>query len=133
PSRDASGSRGAAARGPAPVNSSANPADLAQYRQRLFRLLYRDRSRLFDPERALFPQAYLHNLEEGAGRRLPNPRVWVGVLVLVFVVWWGAAQLGWDHITAPLQQAICQLNPHASGCAPASLAVPLANAEAASQ
>ncbi|MGH2520504.1 MAG: DotU family type IV/VI secretion system protein [Chloroflexota bacterium] len=89
---------------------------LQQYRQRLFRLLYRDRSRLFDRERALFPQAYLHNLEEGSGRRLPNPRVWIGVIVLVLVVWWGVAQLGWQHLTTPLDQAICQMNPHAAGC-----------------
>ncbi|MGH9484020.1 MAG: DotU family type IV/VI secretion system protein, partial [Terriglobales bacterium] len=98
----------------------SDQSELQRYRQRLFHLLYRDRPRLFDPERALFPQAYLHNLEEGAGRRLPSARVWIGVLVLILVVWWGVAQLGWNQITAPLQTAVCQINPHASGCEAAS-------------
>lgn len=95
---------------------ASDQSELQRYRQKLFHLLYRDRPRLFDPERALFPQAYLHNLEEGSGRRLPNPRVWLGVLVLLLVVWWGVAQLGWDHITAPIQTAVCQINPHGNGC-----------------
>ncbi len=102
---------------------ASDQSELQRYRQKLFHLLYRDRPRLFDPERALFPQAYLHNLEEGSGRRLPNPRVWIGVLVVLLVVWWGVAQLGWDHITAPIQTAVCQINPHGAGCdAPARTA-----------
>lgn len=95
---------------------ASDASELQRYRQKLFQLLYRDRPRLFDPERALFPQAYLHNLEEGSGRRLPNPRVWMSVLVLLLVIWWGVAQLGWDHITAPIQTAVCQIDPHGAGC-----------------
>lgn len=93
---------------------SADRAPLAQYRAQLFQLLYRDRPRLYEAQRPLFPEAYLHNLEEGSGRRLPNPRLWLGVLALVLVLWVGLSQLAWVRVTSHLDPVLCHIT---GGCA----------------
>ncbi|HEY7838156.1 MAG TPA: DotU family type IV/VI secretion system protein [Terriglobales bacterium] len=91
---------------------------LQQYRARLFQILYRDRPRLLDAHRPLFPESYLHNLDDGAGRRLPNPRLWLAVLAAVLLLWIGLAQVAWVEITGAVDQVTCQINPAAGGCVP---------------
>ncbi|HVB40937.1 MAG TPA: DotU family type IV/VI secretion system protein [Terriglobales bacterium] len=94
----------------------ADRSPLQQYRTRLFQILYRDRPRLLEVHRPLFPESYLHNLDDGAGRRLPNPRLWLAVLAAVLLLWIGLAQVAWVEITGAVDQVACQINPSASGC-----------------
>lgn len=90
--------------------NSPDRASLQTYRTRLFQILYRDRPRLLELHRPLFPDSYQHTLEEGAGRKLPNPRLWMTVLTGVLALWIVVAYVAWRHVGSGLNQVVCQID-----------------------
>jgi type VI secretion system protein ImpK len=59
------------------------------YRRQLFVFIFHGEPELKKDTKKLFPEAYLHTVEEGAGRKVPQVKVWyllLGVLVVVYLL-----------------------------------------------
>lgn len=82
---------------------------LHRYRQELFAFIFR---READPDglaKRLFPDAYAHNLRKQKGKRLANPRVWIGVLCFVIVSYLAFSHGVWWHLTSRLEAVNSQI------------------------
>jgi len=90
------------------------------YRQRLFRLISRGQPQVLDGSNRFFPQNYLYTLQEGSGRELPNPRMWLAILGSVFVLWICLSYALWVHLTGEMNALVCDINPNTQGCPSAS-------------
>lgn len=77
---------------------------IARYREQLFAFIYRRQPDLESESRGLFPEAYQHTLREEIRLRLPNPRVWLGVLALVIVGYVLTTHGLWMGLTSRLDQ-----------------------------
>lgn len=91
---------------------SANKAELNQYQQQLFRFLYRRQPQLTGSTTPIFPDAIQNVLDSGPGKRLPDQRIWLLLVVLVLVLWAGLSHLAWksvsDDVSALITQALNQ-------------------------
>jgi len=87
----------------------ANKTDLNQYRQQLFRFIYRRPSHLIDSTAPLFPDAVQNVLESGPGKKLPDQRIWLLLVVVVLVLWVGLSHLGWRSVSEDVSGLIAQL------------------------
>lgn len=88
---------------------SGDGRELHSYRRKLFSSISRRDPNILDEAKSLFPEAYVHTLDAGQGRRLPDVRRWVGALVLVVLVWIIVGHGLWIYLTADLDQTIQQI------------------------
>jgi type VI secretion system protein ImpK len=77
---------------------------LARYREQLFSFIFRREPNLENESKHIFPEAYFHTLREETKKRLPHPRIWIGVLCLVIVTYLAATHLLWVDLTSRLEQ-----------------------------
>jgi type VI secretion system protein ImpK len=75
---------------------------IALYRQQLFAFIFRREPDLESETKHIFPEAYFHTLREETKKKLPHPRVWIGVLCVVILVYLAATHLFWTDLTARL-------------------------------
>jgi type VI secretion system protein ImpK len=80
--------------------------ELEQYRRRLFMQIYHRAPQDLVHDRTLFPQSYMPTLDEGDGRKLPNPRTWLWALAGVGVLWLAVSGVLWHHLTADVYTLI---------------------------
>jgi type VI secretion system protein ImpK len=80
------------------------------YRHRLFSMIYGREPELLEESTHLFPQAYLHTLHTGRGRRLPDPRGWWLLLAAVVILWVVVSHGLWVHLTSDLHTAVGQID-----------------------
>jgi type VI secretion system protein ImpK len=78
---------------------------LTLYRQQLYAFIFQRTADLSDDKKQLFPETYLYTQATVRRRRLPDTRFWVGVLLLVGVLYLGVSHLLWTDLIAPLDQA----------------------------
>ncbi|HEY0005636.1 MAG TPA: DotU family type IV/VI secretion system protein [Pyrinomonadaceae bacterium] len=77
---------------------------LARYREQLFSFIFRRDPDLENESRHLFPETYFHTLREESKKRLPSPRIWIGVLCLVIVCYLAVTHGIWVNLTSRLDQ-----------------------------
>src|SRR5579872_302933 len=82
---------------------------LPHYRRQLFAMIYGRHPKLYTEDQALFPQSGQHTIDKGAGKKLPDQRVWLGLLALVILSWLVVSEFAWTSVSAPLQDAICRV------------------------
>jgi len=92
-------------------NDPQNQID--QYKRQLFAMIFRMNPELLQGNRHLFRQTYAHTLAEGKAGKLPHPRTWWLVLAAVIVVWFAVSHALYVHVTAPVQQRLCDIHPDA--------------------
>ena len=63
----------------------------------------------FSLSKRVFPDAYSHNLRKERGKRLANPRVWVGVLVIVIASYLAVSHGLWWRLTSRLEEVNSQI------------------------
>jgi type VI secretion system protein ImpK len=86
-----------------------------QYKRQLFAMIFRMNPELLQGNRHLFRQNYAHTLAEGKAGKLPHPRTWFLLLAAVIVLWLAVSHALFAHVTAPIQQRLCQLDADACG------------------
>lgn len=72
---------------------------LDYYRGQLFSFIYRKNPDLFNVSRRLFPEAYAYTLEQGTGKMLPRISRWIGVIVLIVIIYVFVSHLLWGQLT----------------------------------
>ncbi|MBI3328204.1 MAG: DotU family type IV/VI secretion system protein [Nitrospinae bacterium] len=82
---------------------------LNHYRRLLFSFIFRRDPDLLNASKRLFPEAYAYTLEEESGRRLPDPRKWIVMVVLLLVVMGVLSHVVWNHLTADLDRVVQQI------------------------
>jgi len=78
-----------------------------EYRQQLFRMIYRRAPNLFTATGPLFPQSYQNTLDKSEVKKLPAQWVWLWLVVAVLVVWVGVSQYTWSAATSRVSCLIC--------------------------
>jgi len=79
------------------------------FRRQLFAFIFHRNSDLLGESKLLFPEAYAYTLDEGTGKKLPHVRRWVGVVILVFIVFLILSHGLWIHLTDDLKWIIQQI------------------------
>ena len=92
-------------------NDPQNQID--HYKRQLFAMIFRMNPELLQGNRHLFRQTYAHTLAEGKAGKLPHPRTWWLVLAAIIVVWFAVSHALYVHVTAPVQQRLCDIHPDA--------------------
>jgi len=72
---------------------------LDYYRGQLFSFIYRKNPDLFNISRRLFPEAYAYTLEQGPGKMLPRISQWMGLIVLIVIIYVFVSHLLWVQLT----------------------------------
>jgi len=89
--------------------------ELQQYQQQLFRFIYHRAPNLTHFTQPLFPDAIQNVTDAGPGRKLPDQRLWLLLVVLVLVLWVGVSHLAWrsirDDVSGLITQALRQPAP----------------------
>ena len=85
-----------------------NKSDLEQYRRQLFNFLYRRPPQLNSSTAPLFPDGLQNVLDAGTGRKLPEQRLWLGLLVVVLVLWVGVSHIAWRSLSSDVSGRIAQ-------------------------
>lgn len=83
---------------------------LRRYRQELFAFVFRHPQDLTSDSKIAFPDNYIKNLREEKKRKLSNPRVWVAVLVFVFLTYLAVSHGMWMKLTSRLDYANQQIS-----------------------
>lgn len=92
-------------------NDPQNQID--QYKRQLFAMIFRMNPELLQGNRHLFRQTYAHTLAEGKAGKLPHSRTWWLVLAAIIVMWFAVSHALYMHVTAPVQQRLCDIHPDA--------------------
>ena len=82
---------------------------LRHYRRELFAFAFNEQTDLTGESRIAFPDAYVQSLRKEAKRKLTNPRVWVGVLGIVFLSYLIISHGIWLNLTSRLERANSQI------------------------
>ena len=90
-------------------NDPQNQID--HYKRQLFAMIFRMNPELLQGNRHLFRQTYAHTLAEGKAGKLPHPRTWWLVLAAIMLVWFAVSHALYMHVTAPVQQRLCDIHP----------------------
>ncbi|MBI9082859.1 MAG: DotU family type IV/VI secretion system protein [Desulfobacterales bacterium] len=72
------------------------------FRSQLYTFIFHRNPDLFNSGKLLFSDAYDYTLDQGEGKRLPYMRRWIGVIVLLIVVFLGVSHGIWEHSTRDL-------------------------------
>ncbi len=79
---------------------------LDHYRRELFGFIYRKNPEVIGDSRQMFPDSYAHTLTQGPGDKLPYIRWWVGLIVLLVIVYLGGSHILWTHMTQDLIKVV---------------------------
>jgi type IV/VI secretion system ImpK/VasF family protein len=82
---------------------------LRHYRRELFAFAFSEQANLKGESRIAFPDAYVQGLRKEERRKLTNPRVWVGVLGIVFLSYLIVSHVIWLNLTSRLERANSQI------------------------
>ncbi|HEY2384265.1 MAG TPA: DotU family type IV/VI secretion system protein [Terriglobia bacterium] len=74
------------------------------YRRQLFTFIFHGQPELHKDTKKLFPEAYLHTVEEGAGRKVPQVKLWFILLAVMVVVYFFISRSIWVNSTAELDR-----------------------------
>jgi len=86
-----------------------------RYRRQLFAMIFRSNPELLQGNRRLFRQNYSHTLVEGKSVKLPHPRTWFLLFAAILIVWVALSHTLFVHVTAPIEQRLCDINPSSCG------------------
>ena len=70
------------------------------YRRQLFIFIFHGQPELHKETKKLFPEAYLHTVEEGTGRKVPQVKVWYFLLAALIVVYIFISRSIWVNSTS---------------------------------
>jgi type VI secretion system protein ImpK len=76
---------------------------ISYYRRQLFVFIFHGQPELSKETKQLFPEAYLHTVEEAAGRKVPRWKIWYVLLVLLFVGYILLSRSIWIRWTTDLE------------------------------
>jgi len=79
---------------------------LDYYRGQLFAFIYRKNPDLFNVSRRLFPEAYAYTLEHGTGKMLPRISRWIGLIILIIIVYLVISHVLWLDLTNDMMHII---------------------------
>jgi len=77
---------------------------IARYRRQLYSFIFHRHPDLLSDSKHIFPEAYAHTLQQASRRRLPDSRLWIGVLALIILVWIAISHGLWVHLTGRLNE-----------------------------
>ncbi len=83
---------------------------LARYRKELFSFVFQRNPDLLNESKQLFPEAYTCTIREGSRRKLPNPRLWLGVLGLVILIYIAISHGLWISLTSNLNKVLDEIS-----------------------
>lgn len=83
--------------------------DRREYRQQLFRMIYRREPKLFTSPAPLFPQSFQHTLDKSEVRKLPAQWVWIWLIGAVLAIWIGASEYTWASATNRVSCLVCHV------------------------
>ncbi|HEV2962460.1 MAG TPA: DotU family type IV/VI secretion system protein [Candidatus Angelobacter sp.] len=86
-----------------------------RYRRQLFAIIFRSNPELLQGNHHLFRQNYSHTLVEGRSIKLPHPRTWFLLLAAILIVWVAVTHSLFVHVTAPVEQRLCDIHPGPCG------------------
>jgi type VI secretion system protein ImpK len=72
------------------------------YRRQLFIFIFHGQPELHKETKKLFPEAYLHTVEEGTGRKVPQVKIWYFLLAVLIVVYFFISRSIWINSTTEL-------------------------------
>lgn len=75
---------------------------LENYRRQLFALIFKSNPDLISETRILFPESTVHTLTQGGGEKLPYIRWWIGLIVLLIIIFLIVSHSIWIHLTEDL-------------------------------
>jgi type VI secretion system protein ImpK len=73
------------------------------YRRQLFTFIFHGQPELKKETKKLFPEAYLHTVEEGAGRKVPQVKIWYFLLAVLMVIYFFISRSIWINSTTELE------------------------------
>jgi type VI secretion system protein ImpK len=76
--------------------------EIDRYRRQLFTFIFHGQPELSKETKKLFPEAYLHTVEEGPGRKVPQVRGWVALLAVLITGYLVVAAFLWSGLTTDL-------------------------------
>lgn len=79
---------------------------LDYYRGQLFAFIYRKNPDLLNESRRFFPEAYAYTLEEGTGQKLPRISRWIGVIILIIIVYLVISHVLWLDLTNDMMHIV---------------------------
>jgi len=75
---------------------------LDYYRNQLFTFIFKRNTDLSSESKQLFPETYSYTLDKSEGKRLPYLNKWIGVIVLILLLFLAGSHVIWDHQTKDL-------------------------------
>jgi type VI secretion system protein ImpK len=75
---------------------------LDYYRSQLFTFIFKTNADLTSETKQLFPETYNYTLDKSEGKRLPYLNKWLGVIVLIIILFLVGSYAVWDHQTRDL-------------------------------
>lgn len=75
---------------------------LDYYRSQLFAFIFKTNADLTSETKQLFPETYNYTLDKSEGKRLPYLNKWIGVIVLISILFLVGSYAIWDHRTKDL-------------------------------
>jgi type VI secretion system protein ImpK len=79
------------------------------YRRQLFIFIFHGQPELHKETKKLFPEAYLHTVEEGAGRKVPQVKIWYFLLVALMIVYLLISRSIWINSTAETEGIVSRI------------------------
>jgi type VI secretion system protein ImpK len=73
------------------------------YRRQLFTFIYGRQPELHKDTKKLFPEAYIHTVEEGPGRQAANVKIWYFLLAAMMVAYFFISRSVWVNSTAEIE------------------------------
>ena len=78
---------------------------IAYYRQQLYIFIFQRPPELTNEAKQLFPEAYQYTQVSAKKRRLPDIRLWVGLLLFAVFLYIGISHMLWRSVATPLEQS----------------------------
>ena len=75
---------------------------LDYYRSQLFAFIFKRNTDLSSESKKIFPETYNYTLDKSEGKRLPYLNKWIGVIVLIFLLFLLGSHAVWDQQTKDL-------------------------------
>jgi len=72
------------------------------YRRQLFIFIFHGQPELRKETKKLFPEAYLHTVEEGTSRKVPQVKIWYFLLAALIVIYIFVSRSIWFNSTSEL-------------------------------
>jgi type VI secretion system protein ImpK len=82
--------------------SANDKGKIGYYRRQLFVFIFHGQPELSKETKKLFPETYLHTVQEAADRKVPQVRIWYILLALLVVIYVVASRSIWLNTTADL-------------------------------